>query len=114
MQTQTSQRIVLGHVQDHNAAHAVVRWARRLPGMISVSFQSETGELLVTYDVRWITLAWIRQHLQRGGIHCDGSLIERLHLAAVYRHEQGLRRAAGVPDTAEGPVIPLVTQHCSA
>lgn len=108
METHTTQRIAIAQARDSGAAQSAIRWASRLPGMMMVRFQQETGELVVTYDVRRATLAMIRRHLQRGGVACEASIIERFHLAAVDMAERALRRAAGLAPLAQFPDLPLV------
>ena len=108
MDTRTVQRIRLPSAADPQAVDGAMRWAARLPGMIDVGFQPETGELIVTYDLRRTTLARVRQHLHRGGVVGEASFIERCNLLAIGQSEADWRRAANVPELPQFPEVPLV------
>ena len=108
MEHVTTQRILCSHLQDASASAAALRWTERLPGMILARVQAETGELVVTYDLGRTTLAAIRRHLQRGGVACDGSLIQRCHLLRMNQRERTARRALGLEHTRPAADLPLI------
>ncbi len=103
-----SHRIVLTQAENARAVQAAVRWTARVPGVIAVGFQRETGELLVSYDLHRTTLACIRHHLYRGGVIGNISLMERFCLLAIARAETAWRRRTPRPLMARTPALPLV------
>ncbi len=110
----TKQRILIPHLRGDSAWDAAVRWVERMPGMIAARVQAETGELGVTYDLRTTTLSAVRHHLQRGGVACDGSLIQRCHLFLADQRERAERRALGLDRDHTIPHLPLIPARQAA
>ncbi len=110
----TTQRVVCPQVADRADGLAAIRWVERLPGMMRAYTQRESTELVLTYDLRHLTLATIRRHLQRGGISCEASLIQRWHMLAVHRAERTVRALHGLSGTPATEDIPFVpTTHAA-
>lgn len=110
----TTQRILIPHLRNGSAWDAALRWARRMPGMIAARRQTETGEIVVTYDLRTTTLSAIRHHLERGGVACDGSLIQRCHLFIADQRERAERRSLGLGRGHATPMVPLIPARQAA
>ena len=108
-----TQRIVCPQLRDPSTAAAAARWALRLPGVLTARVQSECAELVLTYDLRATTLGAIRRHLERGGVSCDASLIQRCHLLAVDQTERARRAVLGVTDTGTRVDVPLIRAHAA-
>ena len=108
MDSMMTRRIVCPQLQDPGTARAAMRWALRFPGVLSAGVQHESRELVLTYDLRCTTLADIRRHLERGGVSCDASLIQRCHLLAVDHAERTQRVMRGIASRSAPTDLPLV------